>query len=120
MPEQTTYEMVKTKRDDAERITRRETMARTAELLDPYNNPYKMVYDKNTPVKDIVAVTSNTAVVLVDAIVAQTLAGEWQAIVEGKLSATRKTYIEDVLSRMDSLTDAFMLDTFDVLSFNSN
>ena len=117
MAEQTTYQMVKTKRDD--NTTRRETMAKTAELLDPYSNPYKMTYDSGTPVRDIIIVTSNAATIMVEAIISQTLAGEWQAIVEGKLSATRKTYIEDVLSRMDGLTDAFVLDTFDVLSFNS-
>src|SRR3990167_1064992 len=107
MAEQTTYQMVKTKRDD--NTTRRETMAKTAELLDPYSNPYKMTYDSGTQVRDIIIVTSNAATIMVEAIISQTLAGEWQAIVEGKLSATRKTYIEDVLSRRDWLTGAFVV-----------
>jgi len=117
MPEQTTYEMVDLKRN--ENSTRRDTMAKTAEFLDPWNNPYKMTYDAKTPVADIVNVTTNTAVVFVDAVVSQTNAGEFQAVVEGDISATRKTYIEDVLTRMDDLSDEFVQNTFDELSFNA-
>ena len=117
MPEQTTYQIVQSRKNELN--DRWAEIKDTAELLDPRAHPFEMAYDAGHPVNDIINVTTNAAMVFVDAVISQTMAGKWQPIVEGNLPVTRKTYIEGALERLDNLSDAFILDTFGKVGFNT-
>jgi len=114
----TTYQIVEARKEELS--DRWGAIKETAELLDPRGFPFKMTYDENHPLKDIINITTNAATVFLDAVISQTMAGKWQPVVEGKnLSVTRKTYIEGALERLDDLSDAFLLSTFGKIGFNT-
>lgn len=118
MPEPTTYQIVESRKSELD--DRWGAIKDTAKLLDARANPFKMAYDDKTPVKDIVNITSNAAMVFMDAVISQTMAGKWQTVIEGeKLPVTRKTYIEGALERLDALSDDFILDTFGKIGFDT-
>ena len=96
---------------------RNDRMDETANLLQWDDDPYELVKpDGTTKLRDAISVTPNLPKVFAHGVISDLLSGNWQTVIEGKVSGTQTHYVETFVDDSLAQADEFILAEFGIPS----